>query len=271
MSVVWSAIYRLSFAGFLITNVVFFVGMFIFKSFLDHTVGLVLTFVSLPLFLMLTVLANNKLEERRLKKYSNVDDQSTRQDTTRLQSLSFLPANNSNLERPQIPVQQRIPEPVPLLNPINEENDHPPSYEEVNQNRIQLQGIEVNPRGSCCALRHLVEQSVCSEKEEDASRATAQVIVEQTTRRNNASTTLDGHVAVQDPIEEPPPSYEDAVQNQIQFQGSPRGSCLNISLINETVDRNEPNAVYFINIPPEDSNTSSRVQSERNDLRVPIT
>jgi len=156
MSVVWTAMACLSIAGFLITSVMIFVGMF--TSYLDFTVKFVLLLVGIPLFCGLSWIAGSKLEEKRLQKYRNVDEQSTRQRTTLLQSSSFLPTKTSNLERPQIPVQQRIPESVPALNPLNEENDHPPCYEEVVQDRFQLQGSEVCQRGSCCAFRHHVEQ-----------------------------------------------------------------------------------------------------------------
>ncbi len=153
MSVVWTAIACLSLAGFLITIVMIFVG--IFTSYLDFTFKLVLAFVGIPLFYALSMIAANKLEEKRLNKYRrraialvNVDDQSTGQHSS-LQSLSFLPTNNSTPEHPPSP-GQRSPEFV--------ENDHPPSYEEAVRNRIQHQGSEVCPRGSCCASRHLAEQ-----------------------------------------------------------------------------------------------------------------
>ncbi len=133
---------------------------------------------------------------------------------------------------------------------IGEYEDPLPSYEIAVRDQIQLEGNQVCDTMVASAwLGNEVNNG-------------------QAKRRNNASTR-------QISEEEPPPSYEIAAQNQIQLEGSPLGSCLNTSLVNETADGNEPNSVYFIDIPLEDStvpnSTSSRVQSVRNDLNVPIT
>jgi len=51
-------------------------------------------------------------------------------------------------------------------------------------------------------------------------------------------------------------------KNQMQLEWSgPRGSCFKILLIKDTVERNEPNAVYFFNIPLEDSTVPNYLQS----------
>jgi hypothetical protein len=138
MSVVWKVIKNVSFAGFLIAMLVILVDILTFH--LNATV--MLTCLGIALFLaILLLVAISKWEEKKYPRERrataiapvNVDDQSTGQRPS-LQTSSFLPTNNSNLEHPPSPVQQRIPESV--------EYDHPPSYEEVVQNRIQLQGSE---------------------------------------------------------------------------------------------------------------------------------
>jgi hypothetical protein len=153
MSVVWTVIKRASLAGVVIAMIVILVDVLTFH--LNATV-IFTCFGIAVFFLILLGIAVSKLDEKKYPRRAtaraqvNVDEQSTRQHTTLRQGLAFLPTNTSNVERPQSPVGQRISETM--------EDDHPPSYEEVVQNRVHYQGSEICPRGSCCASRHLLEQ-----------------------------------------------------------------------------------------------------------------